>query len=82
MPKFEVRLFKYINCVCVVGERGKRVGVGVLALMRMDTASRGVNSCEDRFTSLLKKGLLLKEKQLLPWSKFFPFRVDLFLEGA
>ena len=68
--------------MCVVGERGKRVGVGVLVLMRMDTVSKGVNSCEDRFTSLLKKGLLLKEKKLLPWSKFLPFRVDPFLEGA
>ena len=41
-----------------------------------------VTSCFHSCTpSIFWKGFTLNRKNLLRWSKFFPFRVDLFLEG-
>ena len=40
-----------------------------------------LTTCLLSYTSPSEKGSTLKGKNLLPRSKFFPFRVDLFSEG-
>ena len=53
----------------------------LLVFRGMDIVRRG-GKCQNGFVFLLKRALLPKEKNGPLWSKFFPFRVDLFSGGV